>query len=385
MIQRPRVLHIYKDYFPPVRGGIENTINLMARGTRDEFETSVLVCRGPAKAGTEVLDGVRVRRVPEWCRVWSAPLSPAFVRALREEAQRADLLHFHHPNPTGDLAYLLGGIQTPFVMTYHSDVVRQRAAMIFFAHVQRRMMDRARRIMPTSPNYVESSPWLRKYREKLRIVPLGIELDRFQKSPTVEKKVLEIRQQWGEQLILFVGRLRYYKGLHFLIEAMRSVPSGKLLIIGTGPEESKLKRMVRDWDLAERCVFLGELDDQDVVAYLHASRVFCLPSHLRSEAFGICQIEAMACGLPVVSTALATGVPYVNRHGETGLVVEPGNPTALAEALNRLLSDPALRERFSRAASEQAQQEFSAERMCARLKAVYWEVLQESGSGFRNE
>jgi len=328
---------------------------------------------------------VRVRRVPEWCRIWSAPLSPAFVSALREEAQHADLLHFHHPNPTGDLAYLLSGLHTPFVMTYHSDVVRQRAAMILFAHVQRRMMECARRIMPTSPNYIDSSPWLQKYREKLRIVPLGIELERFQKSPSVEKKVLEIRQQWGEQLILFVGRLRYYKGLHFLIEAMRSVPSGRLIIIGTGPEEIKLKQMVRELDLAQRCVFLGELDEDDVVAYLHASQVFCLPSHLRSEAFGLCQIEAMACGLPVVSTALATGVPYVNRDGETGLVVEPGNPTALAEALNRLLADPALRERFSRAALERAREEFSAERMCERLKAVYWEVLQESRLGMLNE
>ncbi|MCX7626310.1 MAG: glycosyltransferase [Candidatus Sumerlaeaceae bacterium] len=373
---RPRILHIYKDYYPPVRGGIENTINLMARGCLDEFDVSVLVCAGPSCTGEETIDGVRVVRVAEWGRVWSAPVAPAFIRALSHEARHADILHFHHPNPTGDLAYLLAGHGRPFVITYHSDIVRQRAAMLIYGFLQRFMMSRAAVIMPTSPNYMASSVWLRRFRDKCEIVPLGIEIERFSPSPAMLAQAQQIKSKIGAPIVLFVGRLRYYKGLHFLIEAMRSVEA-QLVIVGSGPEEGFLHEKAAQARVEERVHFVGELDDSDVLPYFHAADVFCLPSHLRSEAFGICQIEAMACGVPVVSTALDTGVPFVNQHGETGFVVPPADPSALASALNRLLGDESLRSTFGEAAQRRAAALFSAQRMTNLVKKVYRKVLGE--------
>ena len=373
-MSRPRILHVYKDYYPPVLGGIESTINLMAHGTKDEYDITVLVCSGSKTRVDEAIDGIRVVRVPELGRVASAPVSPGFPFELRRLAMQADLLHFHHPNPTGDIAYLATRPRAPVVMTYHSDVVRQQRAMWFYGPIQERMMRHCKVIMPTSPNYLESSPWLKRHLSQCVMLPLGIDLSRFQKTPKVVARAAEIRARYPGPITIFVGRLRYYKGLEFLLRAMPKVP-GTLLIGGTGPETANLTALISQLQLQDRVHLLGDLYEADVVEHLYASDVFCMPSHLRSEAFGLSQIEAMACGLPVVSTRIASGVPFVNQDGVTGFSVEAGSPDGIADALNRLFSDSELRLRMGAAAQSRAHEMFSASRMCSDLKEVYSHML----------
>jgi rhamnosyl/mannosyltransferase len=355
-------------------GGIEGTINRMARGLLHVFDVSVLVCRGPCRPGEEMVDGVRVVRVAEWTRLLSAPVSPAFPAALRREAARADILHFHHPNPTGDVAYLLTRPAAPMVMTYHSDVVRQRFAMVLYGPVQERIMRACRVIMPTSPDYMESSPWLRRHRDRCRVVPLGIEISRFEPSPAVMERAAAIRGHYDGPIVVFVGRLRYYKGLEFLVRAMADV-AAHAVIIGTGPDGERLRSIAREAGTADRVHFVGDLPDDEVVHHLHAADVFCMPSHLRAEALGLSMIEAMACGLPVVSADIASGVRFVNEDGVTGLRVAPASPAALAAALNRLLGDPGLRRRLGEGARSRARALFSADAMCRNLETVYRSVL----------
>ena len=368
---RPRILHVYKDYWPPVLGGIETTINLMARGTRDEFDPRVLVCAGASQPGLALIDGIPVRRVPEMGRFASAPFSPAFVSALREEARGTDIIHLHHPNPTGDLALLLSASRKPAVMTYHSDIVRQRFGRLLFGPVQEITMRRCRVVMPTSPNYVESSWWLARHRARCRVVPLGINLDRFVRTPEVDAAVGALRDGHRGFLVGFVGRLRYYKGLQFLVEAMRGLDA-TLLVGGTGPDGDRLRGLAAGM---RNVVFLGDLDEAQLVALLHAVDVFCMPSHLRSEAFGLSMVEAMACATPVISTRIPTGVPFVNRDGESGLTVEPASAPALRKALERLMHDRGLRARLGNGALARAQARFSAEEMCRGVKEVYRSVL----------
>lgn len=372
---RPHILHIYKDYYPPVLGGIETTINLMARGSLGHYDVTVLVCSGSRRGSEEVIDGVHVVRAPEIRRVASAPVSPAFVGAFKKAAAKADLLHFHHPNPTGDLAALVARSGKPAVMTYHSDVVRQRNLMWVYAPLQHAAMRRCAVIMPTSPNYLESSLWLQRYRQKCIVVPLGIDHSRFIKTDDVGRDAAAIRQHHSSPLTLFIGRLRYYKGLHYLLHAMKEVP-GKLLIGGTGPEEFRLRQLIQELHLANRVVLLGDLTESQLVAHMYAADVFCMPSHLRSEAFGLSQVEAMACGLPVVSTRIESGVPFVNTHKESGLTVPPSDPVALATALTRLLTDVDLHTRLGDGARHRAQTLFSSERMCEDLHEVYSTVLR---------
>ncbi len=368
---RPRILHVYKDYFPPVLGGIEITINRMARGTLDEFDPRVLVCAGASPPGDAEIDGVRVTRVPERGRFSSAPFSPAFPAALRRAARDADLIHLHHPNPTGDIALALARPPCPVVMTYHSDIVRQRFTRLLFGPVQERTMRACRLIMPTSPSYVESSPWLRRHRDRCRVVPLGIDLARFDATDDVRRRAAEIRARWKRPVVLFIGRLRYYKGLDFLVEAAAGLPA-EVLLGGTGPQDEHLRTLAGGLDNVH---FLGDLSDDELVAHLHAADVFCMPSHLRSEAFGLSMVEAMACGVPVISTDIPTGVPFVNRDGESGLNVEAASAPALRAALDTLLSDPETRARLGEGARRRANELFSAERMCAGVKSVYREAL----------
>lgn len=372
--RRARVIHVYKDVFPPVEGGIERVINLLARLTpAEEFEVGVIVAsRSRRGARRELVPGVWVEEVPSLGRMLSTPLAPGFTAALRRSG--ADLFHFHIPHPTGEVAWLLSGLRAPAVATYHSDVVRQRWVMPLYRHFFEPFLRRLAVIMPTSQRYLDTSPWLAPHRERCRVVPLGYPLHDYDPTPAAAAGAEKFKRELGD-FVLFLGCLRAYKGLPFLLEALRALPGVRAVIAGDGPMATPLREMARDFGLAGRVHFLGRVSPQEAVSLLHAAAVFVLPSHLRSEAFGLCQIEAMACGTPVVSTNLPTGVPEVNRDGESGLIVPPADAEALAEAIRRLLGDPALRARLGEGGRRRAFEHYRAEKMAAAVAEVYRAAL----------
>ena len=239
---KPRVIHVYKDFWPPVVGGIERSINWMAGGLRDEFDFTILVNSRERITRRRQWEGIPIIEVGEWGRKFSTPISPSFPRWLKK--LKADIWHFHIPNPTGDFSYLLSKPKGRVVCTYHSDIVRQKWALGIYAPFLNAFLKRCDAIMPTSPRLIESSPFLRAFREKCHPVPLGMPLGPFQQTVEIANKAREIKRLYkGFPIVSFVGRLRYYKGLQFMISAMRSVPKCYFLIIGTGPEEEKLKRL----------------------------------------------------------------------------------------------------------------------------------------------
>jgi glycosyltransferase involved in cell wall biosynthesis len=369
------VLHIYKDYYPPVIGGIEKHIHQVATGTRNDYEVRVLVANTRAKTEMENIDGVEVIKAGSLGRFASAPLCPGFPALLKKYS--ADILHFHCPNPTGEISYLLARPRGKVIVTYHSDVIRQKFSMILYGRYLKKFLDCAKAILPTSPDYIDASPYLSRVRQRCTVIPLGIETARFRDTPDILARAAEIRKiSKGRPLIIFVGRLRYYKGLEFLIQAMPRIEAD-LLIVGTGPEEDNIKNQSRLFKASERVHLIGNVSDDDLPAYYYAADVFCLPSHLRSEAYGLVQLEAMACGLPVVSCRIKTGVPFVNRDGETGLIVSPASPGKLAEAINALLKDEELRLRLGRQAKKRALEEFDLSLMLSRIRNVYDKVLSE--------
>ncbi|GAB4321285.1 MAG: glycosyltransferase [Candidatus Sumerlaeia bacterium] len=373
---KPRVIHVYKDYYPPVVGGIEKTINLMAEGLQDEFDVRVLVANRRVRTEEEARRGVHVMKVASLGRVASAPLAPRFAALMRE--WRSDIWHFHCPHPTGELAWLWARPEGRAVVSYHSDIVRQRWALWAYGPFLRRFLRQVDVVMPTSPDYRDTSPWLRPIRERCRIVPLGVALERFEPTPELKRRAQAVRERLGGgPVVLFVGRFRYYKGLQFLLPAMTKVPAARLALVGDGPMRPRLESLARSLGIAGRIHWAGEVCDAELPAWYYAADVFCLPSHLRSEAFGIAQIEAMACGVPVVSCRLNSGVPFVNRDGQTGRVVEPGDWRALAAGLNELLGDGELRRRLGEGARRRAWSEFSAAVMCDRVRAVYRSVLDK--------
>jgi rhamnosyl/mannosyltransferase len=207
---------------------------------------------------------------------------------------------------------------------------------------------------------------LRDFRDRCAVIPFGIDAAPLQRVDPA--RVREIRALYGDRMVLGVGRLVYYKGFEHLVEAMRRV-DGRLVVVGEGPLRESLAARVRALGLEDRVVLAGSVDD--VAPYYHAARVFALASVARSEAFGLVQLEAMACGTPVVNTALASGVPFVSPHGVTGLTVPPADAAALAGAINRLLDDPALRDRLGAAARVRATEELGFDAMIRRTLEVY--------------
>jgi glycosyltransferase involved in cell wall biosynthesis len=377
------ILHIYKDY-PPILGGIENHVRLLAEAQAARgHQVTVLVTNPQGRRTTIAAEGgVRVIRAARLGTVVSTPLSLSLPQQLSRI--RPDVVHLHFPYPVGEVSQwaLRRGRST--VLTYHSDVVRQRSIMRFYRSVLVRILAQVNAIIIGSPPMSESS-YLQAYRAKLHLIPYGIALSRFVSPPPTEV-LRRMRSQYGaeagwsddtgETLLLFVGRLRYYKGLDTLIRALPRVPA-RLLVIGIGPMEKEWKTLARDTGVSERIAWLGEVPDSDLPAIYHVSDLFVLPASHPSEAFGLVQVEAMAAGLPVVCTELGTGTSYVNRDRVTGFVVPPNDVDALCGALNRMIGDPDLRAKMGTAAQARAS-EFDVDVMATRVLELYREVMRET-------
>jgi len=368
-----KILHVYKDYFP-VLGGIENHIKTLAEAqAAADHQVIALVCNPAPTTRVETLNGVKIIKAGRMTTVASMPLSLSQPLALAR--LNPDVVHIHSPYPLGELSnWLLAnkmlGRTHATVITHHSDVVRQRGWLRIYAPFLRRVLRAADRIIATSPRYIETSPWLRPVRDKCTVVPLGVDAVRF--SPPAGA-----RGGRGERppTLLFTGRLRYYKGLDTLFQALSRLPDVQMLIVGDGPMREDWEHLVNDLHLAQRVTFTGEVPDEDLPGYYHDADVFVLPANARAEAFGTVLLEAMASGLPCVTTEVGTGTSWVVQDGVTGAVVPPQDPAALADAIRGLLQDPQRRATLGRAARARVEMEFTTERMVTRVQEVYEDVL----------
>ena len=361
-----KIMHIYNDYYPPIEGGIEKHINIVCEGLQDKFQMSVLVAGRSRKRSTDKINDIEIIKIPELFRVQSAPVCPSMFAWIRNIG--ADILHFHLPCPTAVGSYFLSGAKGKVVVTYHSDIVRQKWALGLYGPLLHKFLARADQIIATSPNYISSSAFLQPVKEKCTVIPHGVDINKFTSAlPSLPEKY---GIKTGEKILLFVGKLRYYKGLDYLIKAMQNI-NATLLIIGTGNEEQRLKQLVTELELQNKVVFLGFVPDEKLPDYYHACDIFVLPSIFRSEAFGIVQLEAMASRKPVISTNLPSGVPWVNQNGKTGIIIPPKNSTALTDAANKLLANKNLREEYGKNARIRVEKEFRRELMLKRIADVY--------------
>ncbi len=368
------ILHVYKDYYP-VLGGIENHVRLVAEAQAERGHTvTVLVTNDGRQTTTATLNGVRVIKAGRLATVASTPLSAALPLALRR--LKPDIAHLHLPYPLGDAAARLFGRARRTVITYHSDIVRQAGWLRLYGPWLRGTLRAADAILATSPRYVETSPYLAPLAARCTVVPYGIDAERFASADPAAVAAIRAAHGGGP-LVLFVGQLRYYKGVEFLLQAMARVEACALIVGGeSSRRQSELEALSRSLGVAERVRFLGP-KDLDLPAYFHACDVFVLPCIARSEAFGIVQLEAMAAARPVVSCDVGTGVAWVNQHEVTGLVAPPRDAPALAQALTRLLSDPPLRARLGQAGQARVNELFTQTRMLSQIEAVYRRVLHD--------
>jgi len=364
------VLQVGK-FYPPHMGGMETHLEDLSRGLAPNFDIRILVSSGSWSRQEEQIDGIAVSRLRTPLTLFSTPICPSMLSEIR--AANPDILHIHLPNPAAVAAYLASGYRGRVIFTYHSDTVRQRVLGTLVEPMLHVALRRSSAVIATSSEYVRTSPILSHYRDRCHIIPLGIRVEDY--TCCDPELAAEVRRQYGERLIISVGRLVYYKGFEYLIRAMPRV-AGTALIIGEGPLRPALSRLASELGVANRVHFLGRVDQERLISSYHAARVFVLPSIARSEAFGLVQVEAMAAGLPVINTQLDSGVPSVSLHDQTGLTVPPADPEALAIAINRLLDDEALGQKLGAAGQLRACQEFSLQTMVSRTRELYRRVME---------
>jgi glycosyltransferase involved in cell wall biosynthesis len=365
-------------YYPPYYGGIPGYIQLLAEELKKHYRVTVLVANTSWKMTEEKNGQLRVIRVPRLMELRSAAICPTMPRELRKI--RPDLVQLHFPDPMAHLAYLLGKSPAKLVLFWHSDIVRQRLLLRAYGPFLRRLLCRADAVIVTSARLRDNSPWLIPVRERCVIIPFGVDIGLFDPTPEIEERCRELRRAYGERILLFIGRLVYYKGLDVLLEAMEGIEA-RLLVAGVGPWRKRLERRAFELGITGKVTFLGSIPTRQLLACLHACRLLVLPSTEPSETFGIVQLEAMACRKPVVSTNLPTGVPWVNQDGRTGFVVPPRNAAALRHAIQQILDNPALQRQFGEAGRQRVESEFSKDIHFRRILALYEGLLQGSDLG----
>ena len=370
-----RVLHFFKTYLPDSMGGIEQVIYQLCQSSMPYgIHSEVLTLSSHPQPSELMVADHRVHRARLDLQIASTGLSYSVLRRFRQLAAQADVIHYHFPWPFMDLLHFLAGVRKPVVVTYHSDIVRQKYLLRLYSPLMHRFLKRADRIVAASPNYLATSKVLHHYRNKTVVIPYGLDRNSYVQPRT--DRLSHWRERCGERFFLFVGVMRYYKGLHILLEAVQG--SGyPVIIVGAGPLESELKEQAQRLGLSQ-VQFVGRLNDEDKIALLQLCTAIVFPSHLRSEAFGISLLEGAMFGKPMISSEIGTGTSYINIHDETGLVVPPSDPQAFRAAMDRLWHDPELCACMGRHAAVRYEKLFTSERMGQQMALLYREVAAQA-------
>jgi len=366
-----KVLHFYKTSFPDTMGGIEQVIDQVARGAVEHgIKTDVLSLTHLQVPRTVEVNGYLVHRAKINIEVASTSMSLSSFLRFAQLAKEADVIHYHYPWPFMDLVHFVTRVKKPTLVTYHSDIIRQKHLFKLYRPLKKKFLSSVDRIVATSPNYKATSKVLENYADKVNIIPIGLNKSTYPKPEL--SRMQSWREKLGEKFFLFVGVLRYYKGLHILIEAAKGVDY-PIVIVGAGPIENELKEQVARLGL-KNIYFLGKVSDEDKVALLTLCYGVVFPSHLRSEAFGISLLEGAMYGKPMISSEIGTGTTFINIDGETGLAVPPGDPQALRKAMQYLWNNPEIAGEMGIRAEERYWQYFTADQMVDAYVHLYKEL-----------
>lgn len=368
-----RVLHFYKTSFPDTMGGVEQVINQIARGANKlGVKTDVLSLTPDRVARTIEIDGYLAHRARLDLQVASTGFSASAFWRFSQLAKKADVIHYHFPWPFMDMVHFATRVKKPTVVTYHSDIIRQKTLLKLYHPLMRKFLSSVDRIVATSPNYLATSDVLEKFSNKVSVIPIG--LDNATYPQPMPDRLQFWRERLGPKFFLFVGLIRYYKGLHILMDAAQGTDY-PIVIVGAGPIEQELKAQAAQLGL-RNIHFLGHLPDEDKVALLTLCYGVVFPSHLRSEAFGISLLEGAMYGKPMISSEIGTGTTFINIGDETGLVVPPSDPLALRQAMRYLWEHPEEAADMGKRAEERYWKHFTAEKMVKSYVDLYGELVR---------
>lgn len=367
-----KVLHCYKTYYPDTFGGIEQVIYQLAEGgVKENIQSKVFTHSPSFDIKESKLAHHSVYRVKTFLELASTPFSYSAIREFKELAKNADVIHYHFPYPFMDFMHFAAGIKKPSVVSYHSDIVKQKMLLRLYTPLMNRFLNSVDRIVAASPNYVESSPVLQQFKNKVEVIPYGLDKKFYQNNdPAV---LLKWQARFPDGFFLFIGTFRYYKGLHILIEAAKN-SRYPIVVVGAGPIEAELKSQAQRLGV-NNIHFLGALDDSDKSALLQLCTCLVFPSHLRSEAFGISLLEGALYSKPLISSEIGTGTTFINIDRVTGLVVPPSDPVSLRKAMDEIWHNPNLASTYGAAALARFEALFTAEKMIQSYTRLYKSLL----------
>ena len=370
-----RVLHVYKTYYPDTVGGVEAVIEHICTSSQP-FGIKSQVLTLSQEAHPIEHNSITVHRAHLDLELASTGFSWQFIFMLRKLAKNVDVIHYHFPWPFMDIAHFLARVRKPTVLTYHSDIVKQKNLLKVYKPLMNRFLKSINCIVATSPNYLETSEVLQHFRLKTRTIPIGLDKNSY---PEPSNELLaKWRSKLPEKFFLFVGVLRYYKGLHTLLDAL-ATHDYPTVIAGTGPEAQKLEQQAKQLGL-KNIVFLGRVSELDKVALLQLSFSFVFPSHLRSEAFGISLLEAAMYGKPLISCEIGTGTTFININQETGLTIAAESPNELRQAMQHLWNNSNIAHNMGKAAQARYNELFTSEKTAQQYVELYQSLTNQKAS-----
>lgn len=366
-------------FFDEVPGGMQRHVEHLFQALRNQVYYVHLVPSRNLHSADFFLHGFPVVRTRSLNIDGSLAISPGMITAARRLHSKwnFDLIHLHFPDPMSHLASMFLPASIPRIISWHADIIRQQQLLKIYRPWLNIAIKNAAAIIVATPNHISSSKQLREISDpkKVHVIPFGFDLSKFQETAP---GAAVIRARFPGKLIFTLGRHVYYKGIDVLIKAMKRIDLNTTLLIGgTGPLTHQWRELTTRYGLNSRIHFLGMISETELAAYYQACDLFCLPATSIAEAFGIVQVEAMAAARPVVSTSLPSGVSFVNQHQRTGLVVPPSDEISLAEAINKLMRNDALRMQLGTQAQERAFQEFTLETMASRTLNIYERCLNQ--------
>lgn len=370
-----KIVHLGK-YYPPDMGGTEIVTQSLAQAASENGYDVNVICFDQSGTGGRIDGKVNVKRFPILKMIKSQPISIRYFIAAIREGRRADIIHLHSPNFVAALASMFVGRKCKLLVHWHMDVVNKGLLGRMIVPLEKMMLTRADVIVTTSQRYADCSTSLKPFATKLRVVPLGVSAPKFNQnhfdlSPRLSSFIA------GRKFVLSVGRLSAYKGYSVLVEAANYLPEDVAIIIaGSGGLMYELNSLIDLHKLGNKVLLAGRVSPEDLSALYQNAALFCLPSILRSEAFGVVLLEAMTYGLPIVATNIeGSGVSWVNAHEVSGLNVTPGNALELAAACARILNDEGLRSSYSQGSKSRFQSNFTEDIFHKASLDVYRDIL----------
>ncbi len=366
-----KILQLGK-FYPPDIGGIEYFMYDLTEMLNEKGIQCDVLCSNSKKVyEEEKINGYRIYRTKSYGKIASTSISPQMIFKLKSIIQNYDIVHIHFPDPMAVLALIIAYDKNIKIVTHwHSDIIKQKYLKKLFLPFQNWLLEKSDVIISTSPNYIESSEDLKNYENKCIAIPSGLNPDRL----ILDKKIfIRLKNQYKNKKIIYsFGRMTDYKGFEYLIDSANYLSDEYVILIAGGGNNKKYQNMIKSMNLENKVKLLGRIKDEEVGAYYKLCNIFVLPSISRNEAFGLVQCEAMYFGKPVISTNIkGSGVSFVNKNNETGLIIPIKNSKAIADACMKILEDSELYNRFSKNAYYRFQKKFHIQPITDKIIEIY--------------